>query len=386
MPVLAPLDHDIGFIRTFYSMRLQSIANTISTTGQLISWPSPCGLNCSYTVSFVGPAYHCVEFGPYSSIPVNLTDVSVISTNSSTIDIPLFINSSLWYWGVDDLGNETRPMGLWIVYDSLERTVRCTLHNATYTTNVSYSNNVQSIWNTLEVHDAMYDSAALHAEYIAFLESANLTDENAWRSLNIFAIHTAVANLVVGWMAPINGAAFMGSSIGYSSGVVDWSSVPPTFPDDLPTKIEDLLTNTTLSLIDLRNSKVNVSSAINWHFNLSSKPILETLVPATINLYPSIYTYSREVIWQIYAPALGVSLICVILGSFMLHRNGLTGPLSFSQVLITTRNLKLDETIRATWLGGKDITDQVQKMKVRYGKLVEVEQVGFGTKDNIEYI
>lgn len=363
-----------------YTYRLTAIATNVLTTGELISWPSPCGLNCSYAISFVGPAYQCAEAGPYSSIPVNLTELTLIATDASQFYIPPFINGSLWYWGVDDWGNGTRPVGLWIVYNFLQSTMRCILHSATYTTNVTYSNNVQSVRNTLELHDSIYNGSELEALSDTSADvNLLILDPNIWRSLNIFRMHEIIGNLLTGYITE-DQSVTTDSQIGLSS-FVDWSTGFPTLPDDFPTTIEGFMTNVTLSLLSLLNSDANVSVHA---LNISSKPIVEMLVPANVTSYPSTYAYSLVVLWQIYSTALGFGLICVVLGSSMLYTNGVTGQLSFSQVLVTTRNPTLDRISQGAELGGKYITDQVQKVKVRYGKLVQIESVGFGTEDEIQ--
>jgi hypothetical protein len=74
--------------------------------GQIVQAPSPCGENCTFAHSFVGPAYQCIEKDPYdpdsswcrpdvlfpgytcSDTWVASTDLSIITyyeaTNSST--------------------------------------------------------------------------------------------------------------------------------------------------------------------------------------------------------------------------------------------------------------------------------------------------------------
>jgi len=69
-----------------------------------------------------------------------------------------------------------------------------------------------------------------------------------------------------------------------------------------------------------------------------------------------------------------------------LYTNGVVGQLSFSQViLVTTRNPALDKSVNTegTGRGGTYITDRVQKVKVRYGRLEGNAGTGFGTEDEI---
>jgi hypothetical protein len=45
--------------------RVSSVILESAYTGQIIQPPSPCGDNCTFTQSFVGPAYQCVDKDPY---------------------------------------------------------------------------------------------------------------------------------------------------------------------------------------------------------------------------------------------------------------------------------------------------------------------------------
>jgi hypothetical protein len=72
-----------------------------------------------------------------------------------------------------------------------------------------------------------------------------------------------------------------------------------------------------------------------------------------------------------------------MLGSFMLYNNGVAGQLTFSQVLVTTRNPTLDKISEGAGLGGKYIADRVKKIQLRYGKVAGTDRVGFGTEDEI---
>ena len=154
VPVLAPLDNfmGLGVERPVVSV-VQAIGQGVSAGFRVLPWASPCGANCSYTFSFVGPAYRCVELGPFLSTSINITEIQDDLFGVS----PPALNSSLLYWAAVDNGNETRPAGLLILYDSLNHTLKCDLYNATYTTAVSYMNNEQTVQNNIELHNPIFD-------------------------------------------------------------------------------------------------------------------------------------------------------------------------------------------------------------------------------------
>jgi len=70
----------------------------------------------------------------------------------------------------------------------------------------------------------------------------------------------------------------------------------------------------------------------------------------------------------------------------MMYKSGLAGQLSFSQVLVTTRNPTLDKISNGAEMGGKYITDRVKTVRVRYGKILGTGKMGFGVKGSLNDI
>src|SRR5271156_2084496 len=72
------LDRDIGILQlgtaSFFfggSVGFRRFALSVMSGGEIIPWPSPCGANCSYSVSFPGPAVSCVAGDPNGpNVPV----------------------------------------------------------------------------------------------------------------------------------------------------------------------------------------------------------------------------------------------------------------------------------------------------------------------------
>src|SRR5271156_3022574 len=129
VPILASLGQNIGmYFDATVTVQFQRIANLVFVEGDVITWPSPCGPDCSYVISFVGPAHQCLDLGPLSSVDVNLTEIADNQPFSSAepgLLSPPVLDDSVWYYALVDAGNETTPIGLWVVYDSLNHTIRC---------------------------------------------------------------------------------------------------------------------------------------------------------------------------------------------------------------------------------------------------------------------
>src|ERR1700734_1829559 len=78
VPILGALDEDHGFSHLPGNFRIYEKGFRVIVSGELTSWDSPCGVNCSYTVSFPGPAYDCIDIGPLSSISESDFNISAL--------------------------------------------------------------------------------------------------------------------------------------------------------------------------------------------------------------------------------------------------------------------------------------------------------------------
>lgn len=385
VPVLAPMDNFFGLEYEFpITAAVQAMSLGVLSGLQVVPWTSPCGVNCSYTFSFRGPAYQCVELGPFSSASINLTEIEGDSTFYGSLSSPPSLNDSLLYYGVPDTGNETRPAGLLILYASLNQTLRCDLYNATYTTAVSYINNEQTIQNDIELHNSIVDGDQLYDTLLSGPGEEVLTNGTFWGQMNLVLLQYYASAQLVGYIYVYGHQVVEYTGAVYWPGLGQWTSgilVQSVITwGDLLTNVQDFLANFTLSLI---GANVDTSQLV----NVSSTLIVNTSVPATSTSYPVVYTYDAATLWEGYACALGFTTIGVIVGSCMLYGNGVVGQLTFAQVLVTTRNPTLDKISEGAGLGGKYITDRVWKLKVKYGLLeAGTEKMGFGTKDEIHSI
>lgn len=354
-PVIGNLDEDHGLAQFPGAYWLYDTGYRVLMSHEVTSWPSPCGVNCSYTVSFAGPAYECVEMGPFFSLSVNLTDLWSQNINDRSQNPLPFINGSVFYIGLDDFGNKTSPIKFWAVYNQLNRTLRCDLHNATYTTKISYLNNVQFVQTDVVRNNPVNDGNRLFEDYVIDLFDVHL-----------FLIHETVVGMLSGWVAQIGPILYTESYVANWDGVVELRNSTPKliFPDNLGSIIEDFIVNVTLTQNVFRNnSDPDIASFI-----------VEKATVATVTTYPPIYTYSTSVLWQIYGTALAMSMACIVVGSYMLFKNGTFGSLSFSQVLVATRNPTLDRLCK---------DDGLQQAPLRYGALGATGHMCFGIDSEI---
>jgi hypothetical protein len=370
VPVLGPLDDSVGFYElssltppTFGgpTPQLNRLATRVFTSGEVIYWPSPCGINCTYTVAFEGPAYKCVDYYDPSQL---IGDQHVLySAVEALIDPPSGFNYTnlTSQYQVSD--------GIWLnrtfFTNFTFQSTHCMLHAANYTTNVSYTENVPSISSDVVLTEPIYSSS--FADVVRMELGQIPTNNRSLTLTNFYAIEQAIEGLLKGFLVFDQNEA--GGGINGTSDVQLWSFVtyqtispPLVFPNDFSQKMEELLINTTLSLVYFLNNPLPPQDG-------RSFPATNTSVNATMSSFPTLYSYSPQTLWGIYGISLGVSAICVAFGCVMLLINGVDADLSFSQVLVTTRNASLDKLSYGSCLGGATISGELRKTRLKFGEL-----------------
>ena len=357
--------------------QLRRIATRVITSGEIITWGSPCGSNCSYTISFIGPAYRCQKL---DSLPSN---VNLTSSGGNPGQSPFVYvaegryrsssatPSTVWLGDLD-------TQGLWVVRGiaPYENITRCQLFESTYTTNVQYSENIPFISTTVVYQNQIPGSAA-QATQIG--RSPLDLNQSQWSLINLFSIEEAVAGVLSGAVtisSVYGGYNFQNTLIARSNlAVLNPGIGNIAFPSDFEHVVEELLVNTTVSvnyfLANPPTSRIGGSNI--------SMPVINTSTIATIVTYPPLYEFSVATLWEIYGSALAVSVVCIAVGCYMLAQNGVDAEirhqcggrsiLSFSQVLVTTRNQSLDRQCQGAWMGGEYITKTLRDTELKFGEV-----------------
>ena len=328
--------------------QLRRIGVRTITSGDVITWTSPCGNNCSYTISFTGPAYKCQALDSLPST-VNLTGAGQAPN--------FFVADTIWNGDLSD-------QGLWIargIAPPSPKITHCQLFESIYVVNVQYSENLPAFSASVSYQDQIPGS--IYDVY----NNLNPSPRN-WTLFNYFAIQQAVSDALIGTItvsSVYGGFNFQTTLIGISSLAV----IAPfniTYPGNFENLLTDLLLNTTLSV---NNFLLDPPIPQLAGENATGHPAILTPVTATIVTYPATYSYSWRNLWAIYGTALVVTAVCVCIGSYMLVRNGVDSSLSFSQVMVTTRNEALDRECFGAWMGGEYIPQRLFDLRLKYGGL-----------------
>ena len=395
------------------SPNLARLAMRVFTSGDIVSWSSPCGINCSYTVTFDGPAYECADRplvpGPinsyqllyatspiYTTLPDGLDYVNI--TGQSQVSEGISFNRTVWNDGTEDPSDATPVNGSFNI-----AITDCILYAATYTVNVLYENNVPNITATVDPYQQIYSSVFAEMDLIgnnfvgenkSLYDPEGNPDNQTVSFANFYAIEQALEALLKGNMTLPRSAVTAGPLVSNEPQIetnllywsyVDYSSAltqPLTYPSNFSKAVEDLLINTTISLISWAPNPPPNDTQYFWLPDITAAIYMSSLV--SIAPYPARYNYAVQTLWEIYGTALFIGCLCLILGFYLMMKSAVPGAdLSFAEVLVTTRNPKLDELCRGSNLGGDTISKNVLKAKLKFGKVKDSGNVGFGLDNDI---
>lgn len=371
-------DHSGSYLWGGPSAPLQRIAHQVFTSGKIIYWPSPCGVNCTYTITFDGPAFQCTE-----SVAPELQNLDVYTTDAGMGIPPDTVPPS-------DGIRITRSTSPCLNETCPPICTNCTLHRATYVSRIQYTDNIPDIETNVTLEDPILSS--IYSDGFRYQTIGHPIPDKVLTYINFYAIEQVVEQLLVGNLTLDNfsGAIFGNSSLGLWN-FIDFGDTKTSvirYPDDFPRAVEELLINTTLSLIYFLQKNFTIDNSLGQ----TIPPVIYSPANATIISYSAQYSYSARILWESYGACLIVSTLCVLFGSFMLFRNGIDADMSFSQILVTTRNSSLDQLCQGSCLGGKTISGQLRETKLVYGELADAPVRGvqkhacFGLEDEVTHL
>ncbi|KAJ4301677.1 hypothetical protein N0V90_003770 [Kalmusia sp. IMI 367209] len=125
----------------------------------------------------------------------------------------------------------------------------------------------------------------------------------------------------------------------------------PNLPDEIQSVFEDMI----ISLLSEPHLVVAQTQA----------------VPCRKSQYVNVYVYKREGLWIGYALAVAVAFVCLLVGGWAIHQNGVASDTLFSRILVTTRNPTLDRLSVGACLGGDPFPKELTRTKLRFGVLLE---------------
>lgn len=93
----------------------------------------------------------------------------------------------------------------------------------------------------------------------------------------------------------------------------------------------------------------------------------------------NVYAYASHKLLITYAVAIGVGVVMAAIGFAALAMNGVASDMSFSTVLLTTRNPSLDRLAAGGCIGGRPLPAELGKLRLRFGEVMaETSEDGVG--------
>jgi hypothetical protein len=161
------------------------LSTTLTVLGHGIrQFPSPCGTNCSYTLSFQGPTFQCRNSTVDSMNPLFAARDRQVWINTNIID------NDFWIWYTYNTFNASRELSN---IDPIVQAVTCCTYEANYTADFLFLNDVLSVENiTFKLGDPLNWTEAKTSPLGIY------SDRRNWIASNFAAISQSVISLLNG--------------------------------------------------------------------------------------------------------------------------------------------------------------------------------------------
>ncbi|KAI5795266.1 hypothetical protein EDC01DRAFT_728137 [Geopyxis carbonaria] len=338
------------------------------------------GYNCTYVVNFEGPWYNCTS-KPFADSPFNASEFAPKSarggqnyvyksqisppnseynaTQSGNMTVPE-IDAAV---RAGDIGVFTFEPMMWMgyvvnstkripgtnnnsqwEYELEQRSVLCVHQKANYEVTSRWTDGVVN--RTTKVtggRDLLAPGQELHPQ-----------DRDAYR---VFASYHAIGKIVRDW---ISGDLTQKNT---ADGTVTHSKISSTqlvdqttsWPyRDLPRDFTRFYENIVLSFLSEK------------YFEIA----LEERRTCPSSRYENLFQYEKRGLWISYSIAIVVAFVCIIMGALSINHNGMCSDITFSKIMVTTRNRTLDALVKSypgVALGGHPVPQDLENTRLRFG-------------------
>ncbi|KXG45552.1 uncharacterized protein PGRI_033190 [Penicillium griseofulvum] len=348
-----------GGNRTPYGGPAPSMSKIAAKTivgGTPVEFASPCGQNCSYSTSFMGPAMSCetqsFKLGQAVLGPGVVHDIEHGDFFYYYASPDAEYKSMIWVLSNQKQSRDGRP-------DIL----LCGTWNTTYNVDVTFSAGIPTFKTTignLSEADKVDWGESFNNAYYASVGIENATVRQA---LDMAAVRDSLYGNLAGIisMRLDEQNAFESNTSFVLSNLVDMSvnEIKSTFSlkREIKTGVPELMQNITLSVMG-RNTPTSTTECTSFQTEL-------------------VYHYSPLWLLVPYFVGFGLSFLCASIGLYTLVADGVPVEDNFSQILVTTRNPALDEIC-----GGLCLTsnqgEYLKEQRIRFGELIREDGLSSG--------
>lgn len=343
-----------GFI-SGASIPVHRVVAATATAGDIIQVAAHYP-NSSYELEFFGPSLKCYNLSDAAERQNGGEDVASLQEMfDKTMDVPSgFVGPLIW------LGNITLDMDDTVFINiggTKGQNLTCNLWNTTYhvlfnftateqSTTITHLNKTAAVHVTPgDVPTAYTDSQVAYSGYSAAIRSIlavqiGISAMGTNNNPEAFLLKTSLAS-----------CPELMATLGDASDYIDTSQAYMCRNASIARAIEDLSHNFTLSLMSSELLAGNTTVGVSV-FTPTNK-----------------YVYNWRNLVAAYGAGVVVALVGVCVGAFSYYANGYSASMSFSSILVTTRNADLDRMVEGRCLPAQPLGKGLGKTKLRYGLL-----------------
>ncbi|KAK6533421.1 hypothetical protein TWF694_002363 [Orbilia ellipsospora] len=357
--------------------------------GQPVSYSSPCGNNCSYSITFNAPIWRCTDVDPHNAT----APWEVMNTTEAT-------------WATNNIGNEIQYTSLYKYYGvSNDTTGRLWVGHLIYK-NVT---NPKKFWDSWDVETFYCDSyntsvsveqAFLNGEQLVpqvqkleYGNQINLTIGQGWAMDNNVSWVELGRHQVV---YQVLSGLFLGSVYEELRAGRDFTNLTTVL--DMSSFVQSNSSQAGQLVSTIRPLAEQLS--FNYSMSLLSYPELAlrqmTTANCSMTTFSNVWKYEKTNLILAYALGMAIALVSLILGGIALAQNGVVSEISFSQIMATTRNPELDHLLEGNCLGRSDLGPrELYRTRLRFGEIKQqdsklpstgVAHTAFGMPENVTSI
>jgi len=420
---------------------LPRVANPVLARGEAFAFPSPCGVNCSYTTEFEGPYFECA----------NHTETYLHETQDWQTQDIFEIYAGYWYEDYLTRPGQRLSNATYSNFNFSSRTLTplqqnttdgsliirqddliCLPGRAKFTVNNTYRNNIQNRIVSAELIERLVNLKPPTKDNIVIVSGyqdtlgygpgkipANWSSQALaiYRDVNHMTIISSMMSYLTG---NISAAPILPMDVSTSDGgnypTLINSTIQPKYNGSVIYDVVwDRATSKNYTIIDTTRFNINfghfkASEPANMAFNITQDVLNDHLFNLTVSMMESFGTWSTAANATVYKTinvynfsqplsllipyflTLALSIPFLILGGVALFKNGVSAmDSSFMQIIATsTGSATLDRAAAGGCLGGDEsVAQELKDLKIRYGEIIGressglVKRAGFGVEDEV---
>ncbi|KAF3903494.1 hypothetical protein ABW20_dc0108978 [Dactylellina cionopaga] len=389
---------DLGYTeytgnRWFATSFASKVGTLTGFLGGPVNYPSPCGSNCSYSISFNAALMKCTDADPH-----NKTAPWEVDNNTSAP------------WATSRKGKENDYTSIYKYVSQISNTTGNLWVGHLIRKNVSQED-VKTFWDSWDVEtfycEGYNSTVSLRQEFVGgeqrdpvveSMEYGNIIDyttSNSWAYENNISVtdlgrHEVVYDVLSKLFAgTVNYEGRSGRNFFTDTSILSMPAfIKPNLvsagdgPND---ELKDSIRGLTEQL------SLNYSMSLLAYPNLGIRQM--TTANCTATTFSNVWRYEQRNLIIAYSIGTVIALVSVAVGALALAKNGVVSEISFSQVVATTRNPELDKLVQGNCLGRSDLQPRniyrtrlrLGELKVQDGKISAsgAAHAGFGTPENV---